>query len=766
MAHALTAPLGSIESRLAPSVLGLPTGIETGLLDLKGKPMASLSGSVRRERLVGRLLAGRDLPIALLVAPAGYGKTTVMSQWAERDERPFAWVNLDAGDNDPITLLSAIALALDAVEPVGWEVFEALSSGRSDASTVALRRLARTLKSRDLPCVLALDDVHVLGRAVAHEWLFPIGRALLPGSQLVLAGRSDSALSVGRLRVQGSSLELHAEHLAMTRSEASALLQMAGLDLSPEQVIELVRRTEGWPAGLSLAALSLGAGDGSSADLDDFATDDRAVTQYIREELLAGLPAEQLQFLTRTSVLDTLSGPFCDAVLDAHGSADMLERLAHSNVLLTPSDRSDTSYRYHELFAGVLRAELDRFEPGRSTDLHAQASQWCEVHGDTHGAIGHAIKAHDVQRAGRLLWESALGDLARGHGELTQGWLGRFTDAEIRSQPFLALVSAAGCLATGNLDDAERWISAATHAAEPADPVRAGVAIMRAGIGRQGVTQMGIDASLGRALLEEGSEWQALCLLLDGVALHLGGDPVRARDSLQEGAHRSAVSAPLVQALCLAQLALLTATAEEHDRDQAAAFADRARAQVERCGLSRCPSTALVFAVSAAVRAERGQVEEARAELRQSLDLLGELSDQSAWYAIESRILLARAALKVSGPSGARELLAPAARRMAGEPEHGVLAEWLREAQRDVEAALGSIAQTEWSLTAAELRLLGYLPSHLSFREIAERLFVSPNTIKTHARGIYRKLGVSCRGSAVECARDAGLVDVVGEGVR
>lgn len=764
MAHALTAPLGSIESRPAPSALGLPTGIETGLLDLKGKPTASLSGSVPRERLVCRLLAGRDLPIALLVAPAGYGKTTVMSQWAERDERPFAWVNLDAGDNDPITLLSAIALALDVVEPVGWEVFEALSSGRSDASTVALRRLARTLKSRELPCVLALDDVHVLESAVAREWVFPIGRALLPGSQLALAGRGDSALSVGRLRVQGSSLELHAEHLAMTRSEASALLRMAGLDLSPDQVIELVRRTEGWPAGLSLAALSLGARDGGSADLDGFAADDRVVTQYIREELLAGLPAEQLEFLTRTSVLGTLSGTFCDAVLDAHGSADMLTRLAHSNVLLTPSDRSDTSYRYHELFAGVLRAELDRLEPGRATDLHARASEWCEGHGDRHGAIAHAIEAHDVQRAGRLLWESVLGDLARGHGGLTQGWLGRFTDAEIRSQPFLALVSAAGCLATGNLCEAERWTSTAAGAAEPSDPVRAGVAIMRAGIGRGGVTQMGIDASLGRALLEEGSEWQAVCFLLDGVALHLGGDPIRARDSLQEGAHRSAVSAPLVQALCLAQLALLTA--QQHDRNEAAAFAERARAQVERCGLGSCPSTALVFAVSAALRAERGQVEESRAELRQSLDLLGEPTDESGWYAIECRILLARATLKVSGPSGARELLAPAVRRMAREPDDGVLAEWLREAQRDVEAALDSIAQTEWSLTAAELRLLGYLPSHLSFREIAERLFVSPNTIKTHARGVYRKLGVSSRGSAVECARDAGLLDVVGEGVR
>ena len=174
---------------------------------------------------------------------------------------------------------------------------------------------------------------------------------------------------------------------------------------------------------------------------------------------------------------------------------------------------------------------------------------------------------------------------------------------------------------------------------------------------------------------------------------------------------------------------------------------------------------ALVFGVSAALRAKSDRFEEARADLRRSLELLSGMTDPSAWYAVECRILQARATLRVSGPSGARHLLAPAAGAMSQAPGAAVLADWLEGVQRDVDVALDSIAQTDWSLTAAELRLLGYLPSHLSFRQIAERLFVSPNTVKTHARSIYRKLGVSSRGSAVDYARDAGLLDVVGEGV-
>jgi LuxR family maltose regulon positive regulatory protein len=763
VALALTAPARGTDSppALAPSqgAWRLWPGIETGLLDLKGRRVPSLR-LVSRERLVRRLLDARDVPLALLVAPAGYGKSTLLSEWAVRDERPFAWVTLEEADNEPITLLSAIALALDAVEPIGWEVFEALSSQRSDAATVALQRLARVLSGREQSSVLALDDVHVLKAPAARRAVIAIGQALLADSQLALAGRSDSALPVGRLRAQRSSLELRAEHFAMTRSEAARLLGQAGVELAPEEVLSLVRRTEGWPAGLYLAALSLGGRNGDRPDVEDFAGDDRFVSDYVREEFLAGLSAAELEFLTRTSVLEQLSGSLCDAVLERDDSAPLLARLARSNVMLVALDRTDTSFRYNALFREALRSELRRREPRREAELHRRASDWCEEHGDAGGAIDHAIEAHDVERAGRLLWGSVLQHVGPENDKAIRGRLSRFTEEELSGTPVLALAAAGSSLGGGGLYEAERWTAIAGGTTEQTAVVEAGIAIMHAAIAKQGVARMGSDAARARALLDEVSSWHPVCLFREGVARDLAGDRAPARELLQEGAHRAAVSAPMFQALCLAQLALMAM--REGDLESAAILSARAGAQVKRCRLEHCPMIALVMAVSAAVQAERGRVDDARIDLRHALELLGDITDPSPWYEIECRILLARATLRLNGLTAARELLDGAAPALRRTPDGAVLAEWFGEARAEVDLALGSTAERDWSLTTAELRVLRYLPSHLSFRQIAERLFVSPNTVKTHARGIYRKLGVSCRGGAVERARDVGLVELVG----
>jgi LuxR family maltose regulon positive regulatory protein len=730
---------------------------ETGLLELASRPSPLRAGLVPRQRLVRRLMDARELPVALVIAPAGYGKTTVLSEWEACDGRPFAWVKLDAEDNDPLTLLSAIVLALDSVEPVGWDVREPLASEGSDGTTVALRRLVRSLGRRERPAVLVLDDLQVIRTRESRQVVTAIWRACGAGVQLALASRRDDILPVARLRAHGNSVELRMDELSMTRSEASALLQLAGIDLSPEQVLTLVRRTEGWPAGLQLAALSLREPGGSAADIDEFAGDDRFVAEYAREELLAGLPPAQLEFVTRSSVLDPVSAPVCNAVLARNDSADMLARLARSNVMLRPLDRRDTSYRYHGLFGAVLRAELRRRDPDHEAVLHMRASAWYAANGDSARAIGHAIDGGDVERAGRLLWDSALEHVARGqHGEIW-AWLDRFSDKALADTPLLALVAAASSLAHGNLYEAERWTTLARSGPDRSDVVRAGVAVMQAVIGRRGLTQMAADASRASELLGEGSPWRPLCLFLRGVAHHLTGNAAEAWDLLEEGAHLAAVPAPLVQALCLAQLALLAAG--DDDLERATVLAGRARAQIGRCGLDECPTAALVLAVSAELRAQSGQVAGAAPDLQRALRLLAKITDPSPWYEVECRIVAGRAALRLSGPAAGAELLAGATgaiRRASDAPELRV---WLARAEELAELALDSTEGAGWALTAAELRVLRYLPSHLSFREIAERLYVSPNTVKTHARGIYRKLGVSSRGRAVDRARGAGLVE-------
>jgi LuxR family transcriptional regulator, maltose regulon positive regulatory protein len=640
---------------------------------------------------------------------------------------------------------------------VGWEVFEALASPRPDGAAVALGRLARSLGRWEQPVVLALDDLHVLRTRESRRVVTTIWQAFGAGLQLALASRSDAVLPVGRLRAHGISMELHAEDLAMTRSEASLLLHLAGLELAPEQALTLARRTEGWPAGLYLAALSLREQCGDGPDIEQFAGDDRFVAEYVREELLSGLPRAQLEFVTGTSILDRLSAPLCDAILGRRDSAGLLQRLARANVLLAPLDRRESSYRYHELFAEMLQAELRRLEPGREVELHRRASAWCAEHGETDRAIDHAIAGRDAKRAGRLLWDSAIQLAARGEGSVIRAWLDRFSDEELAATPLLALTSAATSLAAGDLYEAERWTGLAAGTVDDSDVVRGGRALMEAGIGRRGLHEMGAGASRAYELLDETSGWRPLCRLLQGVASHLTGEREAARDQLQEGAYRATASAPMVQALCLAQLVLLAG--EEEDYERATTLAERATAQIRRCGLEQCPTLALPIAVSAELRARRGRVTEATSEIREALGLLTRITDPSPWYEAECRIVLARATLKLNGHAAAGELLDEARRALGRTPDAPVLRDWLDDASAEVNLALSSTASEDWSLTTAELRVLRFLPSHLSFREIGARLYLSPNTVKTHARGIYRKLGVASRAGAVDSACEAGLLD-------
>ena len=264
----------------------------------------------------------------------------------------------------------------------------------------------------------------------------------------------------------------------------------------------------------------------------------------------------------------------------------MLARLAHGNVMLVPLDRRDTTYRYHELLGSALRAELRRRDPGREAQLHSRASAWYADNGDPGRAIGHAIDAGDVERAATLLWDSALQLSARGQQGVVRDWLARFSDRTLADTPLLALVAAATELAAGNVYEAERWTTLA-RSAPGADAAQAGIALMQAALGRRGVGEMGAEAERAGELLGDGSPWRPLCRLLRGVAEQLAGDLVAARGRLEEAAHLAAVRAPLVQAISLAQLALL-ATADD-DLDRASVLAGRARAQVGRCELDDSP---------------------------------------------------------------------------------------------------------------------------------------------------------------------------------
>ena len=418
---------------------GLPRAADGAPVDLvtsKLLPPLARRGTIRRP-VLDRLAGGDPRRIISVVAPPGYGKTTLLAQWAELSGTAFAWVSVDERDNDPKILLSYVAQALDAVQPVGRRVFDALASAASSVPGSVVPRLGAAFASMTVPVVLVLDDVHLLENREGREALSILAEHVPPGSRLVLAGRAAPPLRVARLRAEGRLLEVGPADLALTRPEAAALLREAGLALGPGEVAALHQRTEGWPAGLYLAALYLAAqhqreGGSLGTAAVSFGGDDRLVSEYIRAEFLATVSRRHREFLTRTAMLEQMSGPLCEAVLELPGAAAVLAELARSNLLLVPLDRRGVWYRYHHLFRDVLLAELERAEPGLLPALRRRAAAWCLANGRPADALEYSIAAGDVdavaQLRARLAAEQA--PIAAGASSLTA--------AELRVLPMLA----------------------------------------------------------------------------------------------------------------------------------------------------------------------------------------------------------------------------------------------------------------------------------------------------------------------------------------
>jgi LuxR family maltose regulon positive regulatory protein len=676
----------------------------------------STKRAIHRPRLTRPLTETAGQPLVTLVAPAGYGKTTLLCDWADRDERPFAWVTLDAHDNDPACLHASVALAAERIE-----------AG---------------------PFVLVLDDLQALRAPAANAALATLLEGLPPEVTLALASRTPPPLAVARMRAQGHVVELGPSDLAMDLGEAAAMLDLAGLALHAGDVSRLLYSTEGWPAALALAALGSPAG---------FVGADRLVVDYVHDEILRELPPERLRFVLETSVLETFTAQMCDWILERGGSAAALAELCRWQGLLIALDRSDERFRHHRLVAEMLRSELQRVDPDRAAELHRRASDWYRGAGDDDRAVRHAVGAGDVAAAGELVWRSTWPALSRGDKHTAERWQRSFTDAERLATPTLALAAARTQLVSGQGHIVEHWMHAAAAVGTPSPAIAADLRMLRAALARDGLAHMRADAASARDLAGEGSPVRAMGCLLAGTAAQLDGDEGDAAIQLVEGAHRAAVSAPDVHALCLTQRALPALAREEWD--EAGVLVMRARAQVERHGLGSYPLAALVLAASALVRTHRGRVEAAQRDLETARALRAQLTDFAAWYEVELSLVLAQVAVRLSDLNGARDLLADASRTMPRLREAAMLEAWLADSWARLDAVTAPASDPPSSLTTAELRTLHFLPTHLSFREIGERVYVSANTVKTQANAVYRKLGVSCRSEAVSRARQLGLLD-------
>jgi LuxR family transcriptional regulator, maltose regulon positive regulatory protein len=719
-----------------------------------GRPRPLRPGVIRRERLMSSLRDAPDASVATVVAPAGYGKTTVLSEWDEFDGRPFAWLTLDDRDNDPGMLTASVANALRDVTTVEDDVFEALSVPRPSVPAI----VSRLMRPGPTNYVLVLDEVQCLDAPEALGAVTRITQEVPAGSQIALGSRSTPPIPVARMRANRDLVELDAADLAMTRTEAAQLLQEAGLTLSEVDVVKLVKRTEGWPAALYLAALSLARSDDLEPAVDRFTGDDRILADYVRDELLSSLDPDDFDFLARSSILDELSGQACDAVLEHEGSAERVVRLANSNLLLMPLDRRNESFRCHQLLREMLHGELRKQGARVEHDLHRRASEWFMRVGDLDRGISHAIDADDVDRAGDLMFGHIEVYAARGREETIRRWIDRFPPGRIAESPTLSLALATCQLSHGDGGQVDRWTAVAAHGLEVSErpdrqALEAAVGIIRAtGVPMDGVAQMGETAAATYALLPQDSPWCAVCRMVEGMSDYFRGERDSARRLLEEGARRGLVSAPHIHQVCMAQLALLAL--DEDAISQAFDLMALARSGVEHFGTNEYPTSAVVYAVSALVRARNGEMRPAEADIKQAVRLLGKLSDFSPWEEGATRIVLARAQVLLDDVGEALTQLADAQTHLRHWPDAIVLEEWSREVTEQAEAAP---AEGRWPLSAAELRLLHYLPTHLTFPEIADDLVVSHNTVKAQTQSIYRKLGVSSRGEAVACAQAAGL---------
>jgi LuxR family maltose regulon positive regulatory protein len=725
-------------------------------------PPVRRPGTVPRPHLLGRLTAASGVPVVALIAPPGYGKTTLLAQWAEQDPRPVTWLWVDQHDNDPAVLLTYLAVALDRVGPVDPAVFKHLAAPGTSVVATVVPRLGAALAAAH-PLVVVIDDAQLLQAQECLDAVMMLINHLDHGSQLVLAGRGEPGLPMARLRAEGRVVEFGPEALAMDRHEAGALLQAAKVDLPDADIAELVERTEGWPVALYLATLSVkatGTKPGAAAAL---VTDDRFLVEWLQSVLLSGLSPGTVQFLTRTAVLDRLSGPLCDAVLATTGSAETLKRLERSNLLVIPLDLHREWYRYHHLFQGLLRAELARREPELVGQLTRRAAAWCEGHGLPEAAIDYAIQAGDAEHAGRLVGDLGFGVYRSGRLTSVQRWLTWFDDhGLIERYPMVAVLGAWIHALVGHAAAAERWADAAEPGVTEKTPtegniaIAAGLALLRAAMCRSGTQQLHRDAELACKLVPIGSPWQATAYLLLGMAQLAVGDLDSADRQLAEAVDMAEGSGAAASgALALAERAVVAINREEWL--QAELLAEQARSVVHHAGLDQDVTSILLYVAAARLAIHHAEIPRARAELAHAQRLRLQLTVALPIYAVQARLELARAYLALTDVAGARTILREADGLLRHRPHLGVLGQQADQLHAQVDTMRADMLGAS-SLTAAELRVLPLLTSHLTFREIGGRLHLSPHTVKTQAVSIYRKLGVSSRSQAVHHAQQLGLL--------
>ena len=600
-------------------------------------------------------------------------------------------------------------------------------------------RLRRTLRAGP-PIRIVLDDLQTLENARCLELVQTLASHLPPRGQLLLASRTPIALDRHERLI-----ELGAGDLRMSADEAALLLRGAGVNAPGEVVAALTARLEGWPTGLFLAAL---AHQVEGQDLSSFGGADRYVHDYFREECLAGLDEKDVRFLERASVLERLTARLCDRTLRTRGSAERLERLSRATAFLIPLDEG--VYRLHQAFREMLQAELHRAEPETPKLLTARAAEWCAEHGEAEAGARYAWTAGRPDRYAELAEQAATGLYHSGGLDTLERLLAEPGEQLVPRHPELAAWGAIVHALRGRADDAVRLVeigeemSAGTHTAR--------LAAVRSALCQEGGAQMATDAA---AALKSPSRPSALLLL--GVARLLAGEGANAAETLAEAA-AEATLAGRTDTACLALAECAGLAALDGNWDDVELLIDKARTAIREASLDDYPTSALTYATSARAAVHASDWVRARADAGQATRSLPMLTGALPWLAVQVRLELAQVHADLSDHETAAAMLAGAEAILGATDGLGVLHDQADRLRQEIaDATRGREAPGQ--LTPAERRLLPLLTTYLSFREIAETLDVSRNTVKTQAICVYRKLGVSSRSAAIDRASELGLVD-------
>lgn len=727
---------------------------------------------VPRLRLIERLCANWPRRLTLIDAPAGWGKSTLLIQWRQAMEksRRFAWLSLDRSDNDPVRFWTYVVEALRSVGPnVGESSVAALRIPGADLLDVVMPILINDLEALRTPTVLILDDYHLITNRKIQESVGFLIEHLPASLHLALATRSDPPLPLARLRARGDMVEIRAEELRFNQAETTSLLNDAlRLDLDPDDVGRLQERTEGWVAGLYLAALSLQGRSDVGLFIEAFAGDDRHIVDYLGAEVLDGQTDEVRAFLLKTSILERLCGPLCDAVLAAEGSARILQAIERSNLFLVPLDRKRRWYRYHHLFGELLRRELEDSERASLPSLHRRAAAWHRDEGLIPEAISHFVAAGEATEAGELValhWNDFLN---QGHLETVDAWLDTIPAALVSGDARLCLARAGTSLTLGRRDEVDAWLDAAERC-PPLTGTRAGgtsveseAAIYRAVHSyMRGDVSRATDAARHAAELESAgtSPWAAMAFAALGRSLYWRGQAPDAASALQEALQRAQPPRNNLSVIgALGYLAELRV--EDGDVETAEELAQTAISMSEEQGLSEHWVTMTALVARAKSLLMRGRRSEAEVDSSRGV----ELARRGAGPVERAFALVALAELRheLGDRDKARGLIREARGALDNCPDPGIARDMLEKTERSLRLTPRSRRQTHdypnEDLSDRELAVLRLLFSDLSQREIGRTLHVSHNTVKTHVRGIYRKLRASTRAEALTRARESGLL--------